>query len=295
MNKQAENLRIMAQKMKDDLRARIKGKEKLTRVITVTSGKGGVGKTSFAVNMAIALSEFKQRVILLDADMGLANVDVILGISPPYSLAHVIAGQKTIPEVMYDGPKGVKIIPGGSGMHELANLKDWELENFLIKLSHLEGMADFLIIDTGAGLSKTVLSFVLAADEVIVLTTTEPTSLTDVYGLIKTIHQQGYQGTVKVVVNRASSALEAGIVYNKLKIAVSKFLRYSVDYLGCLREDDKVGRSVKEQQPFLEKFPLTNASQDVYAMVAAICEKEFKPEEHKGVRVFFNRVVEYFK
>lgn len=295
MNKQADNLRILAQKMKSDLRARIKGQEKLTRVITVTSGKGGVGKSNFAVNMAIALCEFKQRVILLDADMGLANVDVIMGISPAYNLAHVIAGEKTIPDVIYEGPNGVRIIPGGSGMHELANLKDWQLENFLTKLSHLEGMADYLIIDTGAGLSKTVLSFVLSADEVIVLTTTEPTSLTDAYGLIKTVRQQRYSGKVSVVVNRASSSVEATVVYNKLKIAATMFLKYSVDYLGFLREDSKVGKAVREQQPFIQSYPLTNASQDIYAMAARLCNKDYNPQDQSGVRVFFNKVAEYFR
>lgn len=295
MNRQAENLRIMAQKMKNDLRARIKGQGKVTRVITVTSGKGGVGKSNFAVNLAIALCEFKQRVIILDADMGLANIDVILGISPPYNLAHVITGEKTIPDVIYDGPNGLRIIPGGSGMHELANLKDWQLENFLTKLSHLEGMADFMIIDTGAGLSKTVLSFVLAADEVIVLTTTEPTSLTDAYGLIKTVHQQRYHGKVSIVVNRASSATESGVVFNKLKVAVKMFLQYSVDYLGSMREDSRVGKAVKEQSPFIQAYPLTNASQDIYTMAASLCNLDYKSQDEGGVKVFFNKVVEYFR
>lgn len=294
MNRQADNLRILAQKMKSDLRARIKGQGKVTRVITITSGKGGVGKSNFAVNLAIALCEFKQRVILLDADMGLANIDVILGISPPYNLAHVITGEKTIPDIIYDGPNGLRIIPGGSGMHELANLKDWQLENFLTKLSHLEGMADYMIIDTGAGLSKTVLSFVLAADEVIVLTTTEPTSLTDAYGLIKTVCQQRYHGKVSIVVNRTASDVEAGVVFNKLKVAVKMFLQYSIEFLGALREDSKVGKAVKEQQPFIRAYPLTNASQDIYSIAASLCNMEYKTEQG-GVKVFFNRVAEYFR
>lgn len=295
MNKQADNLRIMAQHMKNNLQAKIWGQENPTRVITVTSGKGGVGKSNFSVNISIALSELKQRVILLDADLGLANIDVILGITPPYNLAHVIAGEKTIPEIMCEGPKGVRIIPGGSGMHELANLKEWQLENFLTKLSHLEGLADYLIIDTGAGLSKTVLSFALAADEIIVVTTSEPPALTDAYGLIKTVRQQRYNGKVKIVVNRVSSAADGQVVYNKLKIAINRFLKYSIEYLGSLREDPKVGQAVKEQQPFLQAYPLCPATQDIYSMAASICEQEYHPESYLGVKLFFSRVAEYFK
>lgn len=295
MNKQADNLRIMAQYMKNNLQAKIMGQEKPTRVITVTSGKGGVGKSNFSVNLSIALSDLKQRIILLDADLGLANIDVIMGISPPYNLAHVIAGEKTIPEIMCDGPKGIKIIPGGSGMHELANLKEWQLENFLTKLSHLEGTADYLIIDTGAGLSKTVLSFALAADEIIVVTTPEPPALTDAYGLIKTVRQQRYNGQVKVVVNRVSSAADGLVVYNKLKIAINRFLKYSIEYVGALREDPKVGQAVKEQQPFVLAYPLCSATQDIYAMAAGISQQEYHPENYRGVKLFFSRVAEYFK
>lgn len=295
MNKQADNLRILAQRMKNNLQAKIKGQENITRVITVTSGKGGVGKSNFSVNLALALSEMKQKVIILDADLGLANIDVILGISPPYNLAHVIAGEKTIPEILCEGPRGLKIIPGGSGMHELANLKDWQIENFLTKLSHLEGMADYLIIDTGAGLSKSVLSFALAADEVIVVTTTEPTAITDAYGLIKTVRQQRYPGKVKVVVNRASSAGDANVVFNKLKIAISRFLKYQIEYLGVIREDPKVGQAVKEQQPFLLAYPLSTATQDIYTLAAALCHQDYQPDTYLGVKMFFSKVAEYFR
>jgi len=295
MNKQADNLRILAQRMRNNVQAKIKGQNNVTRVITVTSGKGGVGKSNFSVNLGLALSEMKQRVLILDADLGLANIDVILGITPSYNLAHVIAGEKTIPEIICEGPRGLNIIPGGSGMHELANLKDWQIENFLAKLSHLEGMADYLIIDTGAGLSKAVLSFVLAADEVIVVTTTEPTAITDAYGLIKTIRQQRYQGKVKVVVNRATSPADANIVFNKLKIAISRFLKYQIEFLGEIREDSKVGQAVKEQQPFVIGYPLCPATQDIYTIAAALSHQDYQPDTYLGVKMFFSKVTEYFR
>ncbi len=295
MNKQADNLRILAQQMKNNLQAKITGRDKLTRVITVTSGKGGVGKTNFSVNLALALSELKQKVILLDADLGLANIDVILGLSTPYNLAHVIYGEKTIPEIICEGPRGLKIIPGGSGMQELANLKDWQVENFLTKLSHLEGLADYLIIDTGAGLAKSVQSFSLAADEVLIVTTTEPTAITDAYGLIKTIKQQRYSGKIQVVVNRANTAADAYVVFFKLKVAVNKFLDHKIEFLGSIRDDLKVSQAVKEQQPFIISYPTCKASQDIYQLASSLSKQDYNPENNSGVKAFFNRVTEYFR
>lgn len=295
MNKQADNLRILAQQMRNNLQAKINGREKVTRVITVTSGKGGVGKTNFSVNIALALAEMKQKVIILDADLGLANIDVILGLSAPYNLAHVICGEKTIPDIICEGPRGLQIIPGGSGMQELANLKDWQVENFLTKLSQLEGMADYLIIDTGAGLSKSVQSFVLAADEVIIITTTEPTAITDAYGLIKTVRQQRYNGKVQLVVNRASSATDAHVVFYKLKVATSQFLKYKIDFLGSVRDDPKVSQAVKEQQPFLISYPLCKASQDIYQLAATLNQNDYSPNSNSSVRTFFSKVTEYFR
>ncbi|MCR4440954.1 MAG: MinD/ParA family protein [Peptococcaceae bacterium] len=295
MKNQADSLRLLVQSMKEDLEAQIDGQEKHTKVITIASGKGGVGKSSFAVNLSLALSEFRQKVILLDADLGLANIDVILGISPPYNLSQVIRGEKSVSEVIYNGPKGIKIIPGGTGMYELANLQEWQLVNFLTKLSHLDGTADFFIIDASAGLSKSVLSFALAADEIIIVTTGEPTALTDAYGMIKTIRQQRYNGRVKLVVNRIIDAAEGVAVYKKLEIAVNRFLKYSLDYLGPIREDPKVGQAINEQSPLVLTYPHAPASQDILTIAASMSKQEYHPNPHNGLKGFFSRVAEYFR
>jgi len=295
MNRQADSLRFLALQMKNNLQAKISGQEKTTRVITVTSGKGGVGKTNFSVNLALALREMNYNVLILDADLGLANIDVILGISTHHNLLHVINGEKSIHEIIYEGPRGLQIIPGGSGIQELANLKDYQVENFLASLSRLDGYADLLIIDTGAGISNSVLSFALAAEEVIVVTTTEPTAITDAYGLIKTLRQQMFGGKIEVVVNRASSVTDGNIVYEKLRVAASRFLNYHVEFLGVIREDPKVSRAVKEQQPFILGYPTTMASQDIYQLAASLTQSKYVIGPKKGIKSFFNRLSEYFR
>ncbi|MDD2401305.1 MAG: MinD/ParA family protein [Clostridia bacterium] len=297
MNNQADSLRYIVQQMKNNIRSQINRTENVTstRVITISSGKGGVGKSNISLNLALALTEFKQKVMLLDADLGLANIDIILGIRSTYNLADVIRGEKTITEVIIEGPKGLKIIPGGSGMQELANLKDWQLENFLTKLSSIEGETDYLIIDTGAGLSKTVTSFALAAEEIIIVTTSEPTAITDAYGFIKTLSQQHYEGRVYLLVNRVASFEDAGVVFNKLKIAINRFLKYKVEYLGFINEDPKVLQAIKEQQAFIVAYPQCKASQNIYQIAAKITNQEYQPKQEKTLKTFFKNVVKYFR
>ncbi|MDD2211458.1 MAG: MinD/ParA family protein [Clostridia bacterium] len=295
MNNQADSLRLIVKQMKNSLQAQINNVNKGTRVITISSGKGGVGKSNLSLNLALALTDFKQKVMLLDADMGLANIDVILGLTPLYNLSHVIMGEKTIPEIIIEGPHGLKIIPGGSGMQELANLKEWELENFLTKLSKIEGEADYLLIDTGAGLAKTVLSFALAADELIIVTTSDPTAITDAYGFIKTLCIQNYSGQIYIVVNRAFSANDAAIVYNKLKIAVNKFLKYNIEFLGFVVEDSKVGQAVREQKAFIIAYPQSMASYNLYNIAAKITNQKEQLRQENGLKTFFNRVAQYFR
>lgn len=295
MKDQAEGLRLLARKMGTRLQSQIVTEEISTRIITVTSGKGGVGKSNLAVNLAIAIGQLEKKVILLDADLGLANIDVILGINPKYNLSHVIKDEKKLSDIIYEGPKGLKIIPGGSGMHELANLNELQLQNFLTKLSHLDGMADYLIIDTGAGLHNSVISFSVAADEILLVTTPEPTSLTDAYGAIKTILQHGYKGNIQVIVNRAKTSKEALTIFMKLYTAVERFLQYNIKYFGCIYEDRNVVKSVQEQMPYTLSYPDTTASKSVRSLAFALCQKENNNYTKNRVVDFFNRVSEYFR
>ncbi len=292
MRDQAEKLRILARTIKHQVESEIKGSERKTRIIAVTSGKGGVGKTNFTINLALALMSYGQKVIVLDADLGLANIDVILGITPQHNLYHVLKGEKTIQEVITQGPNGLQIIAGGSGIQELANLRRWQVEQFIGKLNELEGLADILIIDTAAGLSRNVMSFVLAADEVVVITTPEPTAMTDAYGLVKAMTSKKKHGVVHLVVNKVENAQEADTTANKLSLVAEKFLQLNIGSLGFILDDPAVSKAVKLQEPFLLKYPKSPATGCIQRLAAQLMEQDYI--EPSGVKAFFNRLTKLF-
>ncbi|MBI5467561.1 MAG: MinD/ParA family protein [Deltaproteobacteria bacterium] len=231
-----------------------------TRVIAVSSGKGGVGKTNSVVNLAVAFAEMGERVLLLDADLGLGNLDVLLGLAPKYNLGHLLRGEKTIEEVMVKGPSGIMILPASSGVTELTDLST---EERLSLASHLENMGaefDLMIIDTGAGISSNVLFFNIAAQEIVVVVTPEPTSITDAYALMKVLLRKHGERTFKLLVNQVKSRKEAVEVYRKISLAAERFLNASVDYVGCVLHDENVPRAVIRQQAVMEVYPDTRAS-----------------------------------
>lgn len=294
MQDQAEKLRVLARTIKEQVEAEIKGTAKKSRVIAVTSGKGGVGKTNFTINLALALNSNGHRVIILDADLGLANVDVILGVTPKYTLYNVLKGEKNINEIITTGPQGIQIIAGGSGIQELANLRKWQVDNFIEKIGDLENMAEIIIIDTGAGLSRNVMSFVLAADEVILVTTPEPTSITDAYGLIKAMTTKKKEGIVHLVVNKVEDENEADAVTSKLTMVADRFLKLKLIKLGFIIEDSVVSKAVKSQEPFLLKYPKSDASKCIYKLAAQLTKGETVNVNAGGVKNFFNRMVKLF-
>ncbi|MFZ7104614.1 MAG: MinD/ParA family protein [Peptococcaceae bacterium] len=296
MSTQLDRLRALTRSLKNRAEKQIIGHEYPTKVITIASGKGGVGKTNFTLNLGLALAELGQRVLILDADLGLANIDVILGISPQYNLFHVINGEKDLSEIIAEGPKGIKIIPGGSGIFELADLKEWQLERFLIKLAELESESDYLLIDTGAGISKSVMNFTLAADEIFIVTTPEPTSLTDAYGLIKTLYKHNYPGILKLIVNKAVSPDEGEIAAKKLQIVVNRFLKNcQLHILGYILEDKAVPASVKKQQPFILNAPGSKATEGIYHLASKICNQHYENRKAAGLKSYFTKIISYFK
>ncbi|NLY18740.1 MAG: MinD/ParA family protein [Clostridiaceae bacterium] len=239
------------------------------RVLTVTSGKGGVGKTNITLNMAIALSKMGLRVVILDVDFGLANIDVMLGMSTKYTLVDLIRGERNIFEVLTDGPDNVKFLSGGSGVEELLQIDRAQLGKFISGIGLLDKLYDVILIDTGAGLSRNVMSFVMAADEVLLVTTPEPTAITDAYALIKMISRRDRHKIIRVIVNKADSPKEANDILSKLALVSEKFLSFNLQKLGYILYDELVPRAVKEQKPFFLSYPKSHVSQQIWQLAGS--------------------------
>jgi len=272
-----------------------KRKQSKMRVIAVTSGKGGVGKTNLTVNLAIALAEYGQRIIILDGDLGLANVDIAFGLTARYTIEHLLSGEKTIEEIILTGPQGIGIIPGGSGVQELANIDRDKLTNALTNLGRLEKMADILIIDTGAGLGHTVMNFLQAADDIILVTTPEPTAMIDAYGLLKTLRQEAGEVPIHVVINRVRSEGDAQATFKRLETAVLKFLDGSLDFMGWVYDDHLVGRSVMLQEPLGISFPESSAYRCIQWIAGTVTGINLSPPRQAGgVRGFLSKLLRAF-
>ncbi|MDN5344685.1 MAG: flagellar biosynthesis protein FlhG [Clostridia bacterium] len=223
------------------------------RVVVVASGKGGVGKTNIVVNLGLILVRQEQRVLIFDADLGLANVDILLGLVPRANLQEVINGRRALEEIVTQGPHGLLLVPGASGLQELADLDPLARNRLLDELAALAAGVDLTLVDCGAGISRTVLSFAAAAGEGVVVATPEPTSITDAYGLIKAL--QRLQISVSLLVNRATSPAEGRETAARIQGACHRFLQLEVPLLGVIPEDHRVGQAVRCQQPFSELYP----------------------------------------
>ena len=259
---QAEQLRNIIKKQNT--------RSHLARVITVTSGKGGVGKSNISVNLAIQLGRLKKRVVVLDADFGLANVEVMLGIRPEYNLVDMMFRGKDLRDVITPGPEGIGFISGGSGLRELTNLQGDQIKSLVQMMYELDNMADIVIVDTGAGISDKVINLVLASAEVLLVATPEPTSITDAYALLKTLcrHEEFYENNPKLhmVANRAHSYQEGKELFDKLNAVVEKFLKLHMEYLGHIPYDEKLPKSVMRQQPVSIVYPNSPSARAMLAL-----------------------------
>lgn len=277
MEDQAAELRAMMQNTANVINTK---KNQGTRIIAITSGKGGVGKTNIAVNMAIAYAQLGKKVILIDGDLGMANVNVLLNIVPKSNLLHVITQHKSISDIVLNTEFGIKFIAGANGFSRIANLNESELDFFVKEFSQLSN-ADIIIIDTGAGISNNVLSFVAAADEVYVVTTPEPTAITDAYGIIKIIATElpNSEVNMKLLVNRVHSADEGKKISDRIINIAAQFLNFKVEYLGFIYEDSIVTTSVIRQKPFIVESPQSKPAICVKHIVGRIEKTEFEQEE----------------
>jgi flagellar biosynthesis protein FlhG len=260
-----------------------------TRIIAVSSGKGGVGKTNIAINLALAYAQLGKRVVVMDADLGLANVNVVLGVIPRYNLYHLIRKQKTLAEIVVDTSYGIQIIAGASGFSKIANLSEEERRTFIGELGALAN-ADIIVIDCAAGVSSNVISFVAAADDAIIVTTPEPTAITDAYGIIKIIATEidSLDLGLKLVVNRVHSVVEGRRVAERVITIAGQFLNLKVDYLGFVYEDPVVHAAVVRQKPFLVMDPRSKASACVRHLVARLENVDYR--DGKGLPQFLKKL-----
>jgi flagellar biosynthesis protein FlhG len=263
--------------------------KKATRIIAVSSGKGGVGKTNIAINLALAYAELGKRVTVMDADLGLANVNVVLGVIPRYNLYHLIRKQKSLSEIIVDTSYGIKIIAGASGFSKIANLTEEERKSFIGELAALSN-ADIIIIDCSAGVSNNVISFVAAADDALIVTTPEPTAITDAYGIIKIIatEVENLDLGLKLIVNRVKSVVEGKRVAERVINIAAQFLNLKVDYLGFVYEDPVVHTSVVRQKPFLVLEPKSKASMSIRHLVGRLENVNYR--DGKGIPLFLKKL-----
>ena len=285
-----------AEQLRNIIKAQNLPKRPLARVITVTSGKGGVGKSNTAINLAIQFRTMGQRVIILDADFGLANIEIMFGAVPKHNLCDLIYQGKNIKEIITWGPMDVGFISGGSGIAGMSNLSRNYLTYIIQNLAELDAIADIIIIDTGAGISDAVLEFLVASGEIILVTTPEPTSITDSYSLLKALNRHHRfskeNSKIKVIANRVDTEEEGKNLYNKLNAVVSRYLKLPIDYLGAIPQDNQLANAVMQQTPVSMQSPTARSSVAYERIAARLMNKEVQSTiPRRGMAAFFSHIV----
>ena len=264
----------------------VKAPGRIVRVVAVTSGKGGVGKTNVTANLAVALAHLGRRVMVLDADLGLGNLDVLLGLTPSFSLADVLSGQRRLREVLVPGPGGITVLPAGSGFQNLTALSDHQIRELQSEMDELQEETDILLIDTGAGIGRNVTSFATMAQDIIVVAAPEPTSLTDAYALMKVLSTQYGERRFRLLVSMTRFPTDGQDVYRKLSLVAERFLHISINFLGSIPFDPRLAEAVCQQRPLVELYPQSKAAQAFLGLAHDLAEWPL-PESPKGGLQFF--------
>ena len=239
--------------------------ENVPKIITIASGKGGVGKSNLATNLSICLTKLNKKVLILDADIGMSNIDIIMGVNVKGTIIDVINGEKNIEDIISQTKYGVNIISGGSALNHIEDFTEAQRNKFIHSIEQIHDV-DFIIIDTGAGMSKSLLSFIYCSTEFFLITTPEPTSLTDVYSLLKAISNFGIKRSANIIINRVIDLEEAKSTYKRIKMVVDKFLNLNLELYGYIIDDKKVSLCVKKQIPFILEYPTSIASKCIIAI-----------------------------
>lgn len=268
-------------------------KVKPVRVIAIASGKGGVGKTNFSVNLGVSLSKMGRQVALLDADMGLANVDILLGIRPEFNLSHVLMGEKTMAEIMLEGPAGLKVIPASSGIQKMSDLSNIEQGAIINAFSEMDENIDVLIVDTAAGISPSVVNFARASQDVIIVVCDEPTSLTDAYAFIKLLNRDYGVNHFHVLSNMVRTIQQGQMLFNKLTKVTDSYLDVSLQYAGGIPYDENLRKSVQKQTAVVEAYPSCEASKAINDIARRIDNWPINNKSDGYLEFFVERMIEY--
>jgi len=263
------------------------------RVIAVTGGKGGVGKTNVSINLAVAMADLGKRVLVLDADLGLANIDVVLGLHPEYDLSHVLRGERSLDEILIEGPSGIRVAPAASGVQQMAELSEAEHAGLIHAFSDVGADLDVLIVDTAAGISDSVVSFSRAAQEVVVVVCDEPASITDAYALIKLLNREYGVDRFRILSNMARGAQEGRGLYNKMCRVTDRYLDVMLSFMGSIPYDDNLRKAVRAQKPVVKAFPRSRAAQ-TFKNLAKKADNWPAPDGVSGhLQFFVERLIQF--
>lgn len=267
-------------------------KAKPMRVIAVTGGKGGIGKTTISVNMAIAFAKMKKKVLLFDADLGLANVDVLLGLNPEKNIHDFLQGNCDLKDVCINGPHGLKIIPSASGIQKMADLSSNEAIGLIRSFSSLTENVDIMIIDMASGISSQVMDLTHASQDIIVVICNDPSSLMDSYAVIKILHQKYARSRFGIVVNKVKTSYEGFNVFSRFQETISKFINISMHFLGCIPLDDYISLAASDRASFVDKFPNSAATQAISNVCQGVNHWSDDSSLAGGIHFFFERLVQ---
>jgi len=271
------------------------GETREVKVVALASGKGGVGKTTLAINLAISLTRFGHRPMVVDADMGLGNVDLMLGLTPRYNLSHYLDGKKEFEEIVVSGPSGIHLMPCSSGGKMPETFDSQAREKLVERLKNSFDYCDIAVIDTGGGLSDNIIDFLLHADEVFLVTTPEPTSIMDSFGVVKTLAAEKEKLSVRLMINMAHEKADARHVLSTLKLVTKQFQNVDFQYVGSVGLDPNVSKSVRHQQPIVLYNPASRAARDIEMLAMKLADYDVDFRTERGVANFFRKIGAFFK
>lgn len=288
---QAKTLRALNAKQPDNTLC--SDAEQVTSVYSITSGKGGVGKTAVTANLAYSLAKLGKKVLILDADLGLANIDVVFGLTPVYNLNHFFSGEQDLDAILVDGPLGIKILPAGSGIQNFIRLDSHQKMRLLNGLDSMHNSFDYVLIDTEAGISENVTYFNTAAQEILVVTTPEPTAITDAYALMKLLSTKYHEKHFNLVVNQIQNEDEALDVYRKLTMVSNRYLDISIDYLGSIPEDRQMIDSIRKQRVIIDLYPNSRITAAFSQLAGRICMEPANAVPKGNLQFFWNKLLNF--